>query len=85
LFTKQWTNLCSAAQRRSHTAYDSDGNVTSVSESLGGVVASGYDPNGWLTTRQFSGPGGVQARFDPAYTADGQVATVTRYRRGPRP
>jgi RHS repeat-associated protein len=59
--------------------YDSDGNVTSVSDSLGGVVASGYDANGWLTTRQFSGPGGVQARFDPSYTADGQVATETRY------
>jgi RHS repeat-associated protein len=32
-----------------------------------------------LTSRQFSGPNGQQARLDVAYTADGQVSTLTRY------
>jgi YD repeat-containing protein len=59
--------------------YDNDGNVTSVVDSPGGTISSVYDPNGWLTSEKYTDTNGAHARFDPAYTADGQVATMTRY------
>jgi RHS repeat-associated protein len=59
--------------------YDQNGNVTSVSDSLGGQVTSVFSAAQRLTSRQFSGPNGQQARLDVAYTADGQVSTLTRY------
>jgi RHS repeat-associated protein len=59
-------------------AYDGLGNVTAVADSLGGVVASGYDLDGRLRRRGYSGPGGVQLRFDQIYTPDGQVLAQAR-------
>jgi len=59
--------------------YDQNGNVTSVSDSLGGQVTSVLSAAERLTSRQFSGPNGQQARLDLNYTPDGQVSTLTRY------
>ena len=59
--------------------YDGAGNVTSVQDSLGGVVNSSYNADNQLTSRTLSGSGVIPLRFDMQYTADGQVQTLTRY------
>jgi hypothetical protein len=60
--------------------YDGNGGRTSVNDSLGGQVASAFDADSRLTSRQFSGAGQTPLRIDLTYTGEGQVATITRYK-----
>jgi YD repeat-containing protein len=60
-------------------AYDAASNRTLVQDSFGGTTTSVYDAANELTSRQFSTGGQNPLRFDMAYTARGQVGTLTRY------
>ena len=61
-------------------AYDADGNQTSVQDSQGGTTTSAYDADDRLTMREYSGTSQTTAlRFDQTWTADGELATVSRY------
>jgi RHS repeat-associated protein len=60
-------------------AYDSNGNVTSVTDNTGVVVASTYDNRNRLDTRTWSGGGIDAASVKYTYFANSQVDTLTRY------
>jgi RHS repeat-associated protein len=59
--------------------YDGNNNVTSVRDSDGGTLTNVFDSANRLISKQFSN-GTTQARLDIAYTPDGQVATLSRYK-----
>ncbi len=60
--------------------YDSNDNVTSVTDSFGGATTSTYDAFNRMTTIQFSGPSQTTpVRVDFSYTPSDQVSSVTRF------
>jgi YD repeat-containing protein len=59
---------------------DRNGNVTQITDSRGGTLASLYNGNDQLTSRRLSGgPSNAQLRIDLTYTAAGQVSLLSRY------
>ena len=58
--------------------YDADGNQTSVTDWLGGVVTSTYDGDR-LVERTFSGTGVTPLRIDLSYNSAGLLASLTRF------
>ncbi len=59
---------------------DANGNVTQVTDSVGGTEISVYNNDNLLQSRLLSGgPGNSQLRIDVAYTAANQIQTLSRY------
>lgn len=59
--------------------YDANGNLASVTDNTGVVVASTYDNRNRLETRSWSGGGIDAASVKYTYFANSQVDTLTRY------
>jgi RHS repeat-associated protein len=59
--------------------YDAVGNRTSVQDSKGGYTTVTFDALNRQTSEQTAGSGVSAMRFDYAYTARGEVSSVTRY------
>jgi len=59
--------------------FDTAGNLTELSDSLGGVIGVVYDGLSRVTQVTQSGPGVAEKRADYTYAANAELDTITRY------
>jgi RHS repeat-associated protein len=78
-YTLQITHGGALAQAVLNYAYDPEGNGLATSDNLGGTTAYAYDAVNRVILETQSGAGVTDKRADFAYTAAGQLATITRY------